>query len=148
MRSDRMGSVSPQAFVIAGVSATLAWEVWARVIVPEMADAPLTPAVFIMFLFDLPDSYRWLGELVHYLTGLIVLPGLYVLFIHDWLPGPAVFRGAVCGGLLFVVSLGLVVPMGGLQPFLDFADVTRLYLVGHVLYALTLVVLYDAAARR
>lgn len=148
MHSDRSAGVSPQAFILAGVSATLAWELWSRVVVPELGSAALAPADFVMSLFDLPDSYRWLGELVHYLTALVILPLVYTRFLLGLLPGPALLRGTVCGLLLFLVSLGLVVPMGGVRPFLGFGEAAQLYLVGEVLYGLALVIVYDASTRR
>lgn len=140
-------SATAGAMFVAGVLATVAFDLWGQVVSPALGFATLSPhglAKSLLGALGLPDG-DFAGYFVHfYLVGLVGYPlGWLLVFAPAWDravgPTPWLVPAAVYGLGLWVFAIGGVTAVAGLPFFLDFTGIAWVALVGHVLYALVLV---------
>ena len=68
-----------------------------------------------VFVLD-PEAAYWLGLAIHLLLGVVVLPIVYVALIARWLPGSAIVRGGLWGGVLWALWAFLGMPILAAHP--------------------------------
>ena len=126
--------------LLAGLASEIVWEIWARVITPQLVGGPLEPAGLIQSVFGLGD--RTIAEIIHVMVGLIAYPFGYIFIarpvaktIVPFLPWWIVALGY--GTALWVFALYIMAHLvAGFPPFLGFIPLTWASLVGHLLFAL------------
>jgi hypothetical protein len=141
---------------VAGLVATIAFDLWGQFISPALGFATLSPhglAKSLLGKFGLPNS-NFAGYFFHfYLVGLIGYPiGWLFIFSPIW---SRVFGGklgwfipsAVYGFGLWVFAIGGVTVAAGLPFFLGFTGITWVALVGHVVYGVALVAMFKVMSR-
>lgn len=125
--------------LLAGLASELVWEIWARVITPNLVGGPLEPAALVQSVFGLGD--RTTAEIIHFLVGLIAYPFGYIFIarpiakaIFPFLPWWIVALGYGVG--LWVFALYIMAHLfAGLPPFLGFIPLAWASLAGHLLFA-------------
>jgi hypothetical protein len=127
--------------LLAGLSADILWEVWARGITPLLVGGPLEPAALVQSVFGL--SSRFLAEVIHFVVGVVFYPIGY-LFIARPLQRlifpslPLFLTGAGFGIGLWLFALYVMAHLiAGLPPFLGFIPLSWASLGGHILFGLT-----------
>ena len=88
------------AWLIAGLLATIVLTIFMEGIARLVLGGPMKPAALICALLGVDDSYLWLGEILHYLTGLIAFPIGFVVLCTLFNLRPALGTGFV-GALFF-----------------------------------------------
>jgi hypothetical protein len=140
---------------IAGVVATIAFDLWGQVISPALGFANLSPhglAKSLLGALGLPNS-DFAGYFVHfYLVGLIGYPiGWLFVFRPIWNTliggGNWVVPALVYGFGLWVFAIGGITAIAGLSFFLGFSGITWVALVGHVLYSVVMVAVMQMIRR-
>ncbi len=63
--------------ILAGLASSVTWEIWARVITPELIGGKLSPAGLVKSVFGISNSF--LAETIHFLTGIFAYPLGYIL---------------------------------------------------------------------
>ncbi|MBH0237193.1 hypothetical protein [Methylobrevis albus] len=127
--------------VLAGLSADVLWEVWARLITPIFVGGPLEPAGLVQSVFGLQS--RFLAELIHAAVGIIAYPIGYLFVARPLqralLPGlPLLLTGIGFGIGLWIFALYVMAHLiAGLPAFLGFIPLTWASLVGHVIFGVT-----------
>jgi hypothetical protein len=94
----------------------------------------------------------WLGLTVHFLLGTLLFPLLYAYFVYGLLPGQPWVRGVIWGGVLWLVNMGMVMPMMGKgffasgtpQPVPTVVEA----LIGHLIYGAILGAIAGPQAER
>tara|TARA_B100001167_G_scaffold102121_1_gene62414 strand:+ start:1189 stop:1734 length:546 start_codon:yes stop_codon:yes gene_type:complete len=134
--------------MIAGVVATMAFDLWGQLISPGLGLAALSPhglAKSLLGRLGLPNG-DFAGYFVHfYGVGLLGYPiGWLFVFRPVWNAvtggrGGALLASAVYGFGLWVFAIGGITAIAGLPFFLNFTGITWVALVGHVLYGIVLV---------
>ncbi|MFO7757571.1 MAG: hypothetical protein R6V26_03680 [Roseovarius sp.] len=132
---------------IAGLCATLAFDLWGQVISPRLGFATLSPhglAKSLLGAYGLPNG-DFAGYFVHfYLVGLIGYPvGWLYVFRPVWerivRRGGWLLAAAAYGFGLWIFAIGGITALAGLPLFLDFTGITWVALAGHVIYGVVLV---------
>jgi hypothetical protein len=128
--------------LIAGITADLTWEFWARVITPFIpgVGGPLEPAALVQSVFGL-DS-RLVAELIHLVVGFVFYP-LGYLFVARPLANailPSLPWWLVAAGFgigLWIFALYVMAHLiAGLPAFLDFIPLAWASLGGHVIFGI------------
>lgn len=134
--------------LVAGLAAAVAFDAFGQWLSPALGYARLSPAPLaaqsLQVLFGPLDHARQLGEIVHYLTGLIAYPIGYAFIALPF--ARSVFPrmhwsivATVYGVALWVFALYVMAHLvAGNPPFLGFSGITWVALIGHVLFALVL----------
>ncbi|XWN30740.1 MAG: hypothetical protein ROR55_25275 [Devosia sp.] len=134
--------------VVAGVVATLAFDVFGQWLSPTLGFARLAPeplaAQTLQVLFGLTESAATGGKIVHYLTGILFYPIGYLFIalpiaraVIPGIPWPLV--AVAYGVVLWVFALYVMAHLvAGNPAFLGFSGITWVALVGHVVYAVVL----------
>ncbi len=128
--------------LLAGVASTVVWEIWARVITPELIGGKLSPAGLVKSVFGISSSF--LAEAIHLVTGVIAYPLGYLLIARPlkqalWPSLPWWLLGALYGVVLFVFALYVMAHwFAGFPAFLGWGALAQVSLAGHVLFALVL----------
>lgn len=134
---------------LAGIAATIVWEVWARLVTPAVIGGPLEPAALIMSVFGLGAEHRPLAELLHFITGIVFYPLGYVLVMRPVRPLGWLGGGIAYGVVLWVFALFVMAGLvAGLPLFLGFIPLTWMSLIGHLIFALVLTGTLDRLERR
>jgi hypothetical protein len=132
---------------LAGMVATIAFDLWGQIISPGLGLANLSPhglAKSLLGSLGLPNG-DFAGYFMHfYLVGLIGYPvGWLMIFAPLWqrIIGntPWIIPAAIYGAGLWVFAIGGITAIAGLPFFLNFSGITWVALVGHVLYGIVLV---------
>jgi hypothetical protein len=140
---------------IAGMAATIAFDLWGQQISPALGFASLSPhglAKSLLAKLGLPNG-DFAGYFMHfYVVGLIGYPiGWLFVFRPVWnavLGGSGwVLPALIYGVGLWVFAIGGITAIAGLPFFLGFSGITWVALVGHVLYGLVLVAVMQALGR-
>ena len=126
--------------LLTGVTSLLVWEIWARMITPQLIGGPLEPAGLVQAVFGLGD--RTVAEAIHVMTGLIAYPLGYIFIARPvakallpFLPSWVVALGY--GAALWVFALYIMAHLiAGFPPFLGFTALAWASLAGHLLFAL------------
>ncbi|MCU0802119.1 MAG: hypothetical protein MUD11_10130 [Rhodobacteraceae bacterium] len=135
------------AMALAGMVATIAFDLWGQIISPGLGLANLSPhglAKSLLGSLGLPNG-DFAGYFMHfYLVGLIGYPvGWLMIFAPLWqrIIGntPWIIPAAIYGAGLWVFAIGGITAIAGLPFFLNFSGITWVALVGHVLYGIVLV---------
>lgn len=128
--------------VLAGVLAVILWEITTRLVFPALFDVKLQPAILILKLFGLGKEYKSYAFALHLFTGAVLYPiGFYVLV-------RAIFSfGGFVDGILFGVAtwafgLGIIAPIAGIPAFVNFNKGAWLSLAGHLVYGITLALVF------
>lgn len=139
------------ATFVAGFFASNAFDLWGQMISPALGFANLSPhglARSLLGSLGLPNG-NFAGYFMHfYLVGLIGYPvgWLFVFWpiwkkvmgeTHWFLPS------AIYGFGLWVFAIGGITLIAGLPFFLNFTGITWVALVGHVLYGIVLVFMFQ-----
>ncbi|MBC8130308.1 MAG: hypothetical protein H7Y08_08295 [Rhizobiaceae bacterium] len=126
--------------LLAGISADLVWEVWARLITPIFIGGPLEPAALVQGVFGLTN--RFAAEIIHAVVGIVFYPVGYLFIARPLqrllLPQlPLALTGIGFGIGLWVFALYVMAHLfAGQPPFLGFIPLTWASLVGHILFGL------------
>ena len=127
---------------IGGAAGLLTWELFARLLTPQVIGGPLEPASLIISLFQnlfAFDPGRPAAEALHYVTGIAGYPvAYYVLTRLARSLGPTL-DGLLWGLATWVIALGLFASLAGLPFMLGFIPLSWMSLVGHMLYAMVAV---------
>ena len=126
--------------LLAGLAADITWEVWARVITPQLpgVGGALQPAALVQSVFGFDNLA--LAELIHAIVGIVFYPLGYLYIarplarlVVPGLPWWAVGLGFGVG--LWVFALYVMAHLfGGQPPFLGFIPLTWASLAGHLLF--------------
>ncbi len=128
--------------ILAGIAADLAWEVWARVVTPQLpgVGGPLEPAALVKGVFGLSSTL--LAEAIHLVVGVVFYPlgFLYIARPLQRLVVPALpwwLTGLGFGVGLWVFALYVMAHwFAGQPPFLGFIPLTWASLGGHLVFGL------------
>lgn len=128
----------PQRWLIAGIAATVVLAIFMEGVARLVIGGPLKPAALICQVFGWNASLLWLGEILHYLLGVIAFPIGYVVMrgIIGGLPG--IVSGAIWGILLWVAAGLILAPLAGTALFFGGGQVMIASLVAHLAYGLVL----------
>jgi hypothetical protein len=127
--------------LIAGLSADILWEVWARAITPLLVGGPLQPAALVQSVFGFNNLF--LAEVIHAVVGIVFYPIGYLFIARPLqraiLPNlPLVLTGIGFGIGLWVFALYVMAHIfAGLPAFLGFIPLAWASLGGHILFGLT-----------
>jgi len=136
---------------VAGFFATIAFDLWGQMISPALGFASLSPhglAKSLLGSFGFPNG-NFAGYFVHfYLVGLIGYPiGWLFIFkplwqriigsTHWFLPA------SIYGFGLWVFAIGGITFIAGLPLFLNFSGIAWVALIGHVIYGIILVLVFN-----
>ena len=140
--------------LIAGLSADIAWEVWARVFTPLIptVGGPLEPAALVQSVFGLES--RLVGEVIHFVVGVVFYPVGYLYIARPiqrlllpGLPWPVTALGFGAG--LFVFALYVMAHLiAGFPPFLGWVPLSWCSLVGHLMFGLIVGIVVQVQERR
>lgn len=129
-----------KTILLAGLTADLTWEVWARFITPALVGGPLQPAALVQSVFGLQS---WaLAEAIHAVVGILLYPIGYLFIARPLqrrlLPGlPVLLTGAGFGVGLWIFALYVMAHLfAGLPAFLGFVPLTWASLAGHILFGI------------
>jgi hypothetical protein len=89
-----------------------------------------------------------IGLAAHLMNGVVIFPAIYALVVFRMLPGPPVLRGAVWGGVLWLVAEAVVMPMAGAGFFsaeIGGPTAAVVALMGHLVYGALLGLIGGAA---
>ncbi len=127
---------------LGGAAGLLTWELFARLLTPQVIGGPLEPASLIISLFENLFAFnpgRPAAEALHYVTGIAGYPlAYYVLTRVARSLGPTL-DGLLWGVATWVIALGLFASLAGLPFMLGFIPLSWMSLVGHMLYAMVAV---------
>lgn len=127
-----------RTIILAGLSADITWEIWARLITPLWIGGPLEPAGLVQSVFGFNNLL--LAEAIHAIVGIIFYPIGYLFIARPLqrllLPKlPLVLTGIGFGVGLWVFALYVMAHLfAGLPPFLGFITLTWASLIGHILF--------------
>ena len=139
------------AMFVAGFCASNAFDIWGQIISPGMGFANLSPhglAKSLLGSLGLPNG-DFIGYFFHfYLVGLIGYPiGWLFVFRPIWqrvVGSTHWFIPALIYGFgLWVFAIGGITFIAGLPYFLNFTGIAWVALVGHVLYGIILVLVFN-----
>lgn len=141
-------AVSPAAFVtlmlVSGAAGTVAFDLWGQAVAPALGLGNLSPVGLARSLLGklaLPADAA-AGSFMHlFLVGLVGYPLGWLLIarplLRQILPGLGWLPASVLYGIgLWVFAIGLIAWFALGQPFLGFARIAWVALIGHVLYAI------------
>ncbi|MEM0900373.1 MAG: hypothetical protein AAGI92_10550 [Pseudomonadota bacterium] len=142
---------------VAGAAGTAAFDFWGQVVSPGLGYANLSPhglAKSLLGTLGLPNN-DFAGYFMHfYLVGLI---GYTVGYLYVFKPiwsmvtnnlGGWFTASVVYGVGLWVFAIGGITAIAGLPFFLNFTGITWVALVGHVLYSIVMVAVFQAHKTR
>lgn len=126
--------------LVAGIAADISWEIWARIITPNLpgVGGPLEPAALIQSVFGFSN---WtVAEAIHLAVGAVFYPLGYLFIarplqrmVVPWLPWW--LTGAGFGVGLWIFALYVMAHLiAGLPPFLGFIPLTWASLGGHIVF--------------
>jgi hypothetical protein len=151
-KSPAFNSATLGVMFVAGFFATIAFDFWGQVLSPALGFATLSPhglAKSLLGQFSLPNG-DFAGYFFHfYLVGLIGYPvGWLYIFKPIWnaVIGDrfgSFVPSAIYGFGLWIVAIGGITFLAGLPFFLGFTGITWVALIGHVLYGIVLVAVFD-----
>ncbi len=130
---------------LGGAAGLLTWELFARVVTPEVIGGPLEPAALIISLFQNLfgfDPGRPAAEALHYATGVALYPLAYWVLTRVTLSLGPTADGVVWGIATWILALGLFASLAGLPFMLGYIPLSWMSLVGHMLYAMVAVTLF------
>jgi len=127
---------------IGGAAGLLAWELFARLLTPQVIGGPLEPASLIISLFENLFAFnpgRPAAEALHYVTGIAGYPLAYWILTRMARSLGPTLDGLLWGVATWVIALGLFASLAGLPFMLGFIPLSWMSLVGHMLYAMVAV---------
>lgn len=127
---------------LGGAAGLLTWELFARLLTPEVIGGPLEPASLIISLFEnlfAVNPGRPVAEALHYVTGIALYPLAYWILTRLARSLGPTLDGLLWGIATWVIALGLFASLAGLPFMLGFIPLTWMSLVGHMLYAMVAV---------
>jgi mono/diheme cytochrome c family protein len=124
--------------LIGGLVATIAMTIFLYLIMPTLSHRPFDIGGLVGQSLDV----GWgLGVATHFVLGALVFPLFFVGYFYPRFPGPSWVKGAVWGGLLWLVAEVAVIPIvnGGMfHAGSGGAGAAAGFLVGHLLYGVVL----------
>lgn len=133
---------------LGGFAGLMAWEAFARVLTPLVVGGPLQPAALVISLFERQLDFNpgWAAaETIHYLTGIVLYPLLYLAYSR-LLGRGVLLDGLAWGVITWILALGVFASLAGLPFVLGFIPLSWMSLVGHVIYAGVAVWIFKRAA--
>lgn len=127
---------------IGGAAGLATWEVFARLLTPQVLGGPLEPAALIISLFENLTGLnpgRTVAEALHYATGIVLYPLAYWILTRLARSLGPTLDGLLWGVATWVIALGLFASLAGLPFMLGFIALSWMSLVGHMLYAMVAV---------
>lgn len=127
---------------IGGAAGLVTWELFARLLTPEVIGGPLEPAALIISLFENRlgvNPGRSAAEVLHYVTGIALYPLAYWILTRLTRSAGPTLDGVLWGVATWVIALGLFASLAGLPFMLGFVPLSWMSLVGHMLYAMVAV---------
>jgi len=127
---------------IGGAAGLVTWELFARLLTPEVLGGPLEPASLIISLFANLfglNPGRSAAEGLHYVTGIALYPLAYWILTRLLRSAGPTLDGLLWGIATWVIALGLFASLAGLPFMLGFIPLSWMSLVGHMLYAMVAV---------
>lgn len=136
---------------LGGAAGLLTWELFARLLTPEVIGGPLEPASLIISLFEnlfAVNPGRPAAEALHYITGIALYPLAYWILTRLTRSLGPTLDGLLWGIATWIIALGLFASLAGLPFMLGYIPLTWMSLVGHTLYAMVAVgVFFELRAR-
>jgi hypothetical protein len=140
-----------KAALAAGLTADIAWEIWARAITPLLVGGPLEPAALVQSVFGFDNLL--IAEVIHAIVGIVFYP-IGFLFIarplqRMLLPGLPLIVTAIGFGIgLWIFALFVMAHLfAGLPAFLGFIPLTWASLAGHLVFGITVAYVIRAFGR-
>ncbi|MEH6524216.1 DUF6789 family protein [Sulfitobacter sp.] len=130
-------------WLIAGIGATIVLTIFMEGVARLVLGGPMKPAAMICAILGLDSSYLWLGEILHYATGLIAFPIGFILICTILKLRPATGTGVLWGVALWAIAGIVLVPLSGGAFFFGFGKTMIASLVAHLAYGATLGFLYQ-----
>ena len=130
-------------WLIAGIGATIVLTIFMEGVARLVLGGPMKPAAMICAILGLDSSFLWLGEIMHYATGLIAFPIGFVLISKLLSLRPATGTGLVWGAVLWAIAGIVFVPLSGGPIFFGMGKTMVASLVAHLAYGATLGFLYQ-----
>lgn len=127
---------------LGGAAGLFTWELFARLLTPEVIGGPLQPASLIISLFENLLGFnpgRPAAEALHYVTGIAGYPLAYWILTRLTRSLGPTLDGLLWGVATWVIALGLFASLAGLPFMLGFIPLSWMSLVGHMLYAMVAV---------
>jgi len=124
---------------IGGGAGLFTWELFARLLTPEVIGGPLQPASLIISLFENLFAFnpgRPAAEALHYVTGIALYPLAYWILTRIARSLGPTIDGVLWGIATWIIALGLFASLAGLPFMLGFIPLAWMSLVGHMLYAM------------
>ena len=131
------------AWLIAGLLATIVLTIFMEGIARLVLGGPMKPAALICALLGVDDSYLWLGEILHYLTGLIAFPIGFVVLCTLFNLRPALGMGFVWGIILWIAAGAILVPLSGGPLMYGMGKTMVASFVAHTAYGMVLGYIYQ-----
>ena len=135
------------AWLLAGLGATIVLAVFMEGVARIVLGGPMKPAAMICAILGLDDSFLWLGEILHYATGLIAFPIGFVLLCALANLRPTLGTGCVWGVILWVMAGIIFVPLSGGPVMYGVGKTMVASFVAHTVYGAVLGLLYQRFAR-
>lgn len=145
LRRFELDAATLRNLCIGGAAGLATWELFARLLTPQVIGGPLEPASLIISLFENLvglNPGRPAAEALHYVTGIALYPLAYwVLTRLARSLGPTL-DGILWGIATWIIALGLFASLAGLPFMLGFIPLSWMSLVGHMLYAMVAVSIF------
>lgn len=139
-----------QAVIIAGVVGEIALELISWVIAPALLGRPMQPAILVddlvraLFGLALPMSA---AIAVHLVSGLVIFPIGYLIFRAATGITSPIISGVLWGAVLWIIAQAILAPLAGRPFMLGFIAYTWASLGAHIVYALTIALIYQRLSR-
>lgn len=130
-------------WLIAGFGATIVLTIFMEGVARIVLGGPMKPAAMICSILGLDNSFLWLGELVHFGTGLVAFPIGFIFICALLKLRPATGTGLIWGAALWAFAGIVFVPLSGGALFFGVGKTMIASLVAHLAYGATLGFLYQ-----
>lgn len=130
-------------WLIAGLGATIVLTIFMEGIARLVLGGPMKPAAMICAILGLDSSFLWLGEILHYATGLLAFPIGFILICTLFNLRPALGTGFIWGVILWIIAGVVLVPLSGGALMYGMGKTMVASFVAHAVYGIVLGYLYQ-----
>ena len=128
---------------LAGLAGFIVWELYSKGVLPALFGNPLDPTGLILKVFGLGKEFKSAAFGLHVLTGVVAYPVAFYVLIRGIRSFGPVADGLVLGLATWVFAAGIMTPLAGAGFFGGFALWVWKSLVGHLLYGLTVSLVFN-----